>query len=156
TRKSPRGIVGRTARRLPEELLDVAGRDRDRAELAAAEDLERDRLARTMRPEEPVERAAIAHLLPPHGEDHVAGLEPRLLAGPARKEARDHDVLLHGVAEDAEPGARPGEVPAAADERIARVQEAIGRDREREAADLVQVERHDAEDAAERVEQRAA
>src|SRR5438034_1150330 len=93
---------------LAEKFLDVARGDGDGAHLPPAEDLERDRLAGAVGPEEPVERAAVAHVLAVDGEDDVARLQARLLAGPAGEEPGDHDVVLHGVAEDAEPGARGG------------------------------------------------
>src|SRR5437899_7614087 len=149
-------MVGRTRGLLPEKLLDVARGDGDGARLPPAEDLERDRLARAVRPEEAVERAAVAHVLAVDGEDDVARLQTRLLAGTAREEPRNDDVVLHGVAEDAEPGARGGRRRTPAEQRVPPVQVTVGRDREREAPDLVQVERDDAQHAPMRVEEGAA
>src|SRR5438034_5289848 len=149
-------MVERTRGLLAEKLLDVARGDGDGAHLPPAEDLERDRLAGAVGPEEPVERAAVAHVLAVDGEDDVARLQARLLAGPAGEEPGDHDVVLHGVAEDAEPGARGGRRRAPAEQRVPSVQVVVGGDREREASDLVQVERDHANDAPLRVEERAA
>src|SRR2546428_4413956 len=101
-------MVERTRGLLAEKLLDVARGDGDGAHLPPAEDLERDRLAGAVGPEEPVERAAVAHVLAVDGEDDVARLQARLLAGAAGKQPGDHDVVLPGVAEDAEPRARGG------------------------------------------------
>src|SRR5437667_11781004 len=84
---------------LAEKLLDVARGDGDGAHLPPAEDLERDRLPGAVGPEEPIERAAVTHVLAVDGEDDVARLQARLLAGAAGEEPGDHDVVLHGVAE---------------------------------------------------------
>src|SRR6266849_7495841 len=132
-------MVERTRRLLAEKLLDVARGDRDRVRLPPAEDLEGHRLARTVSPEETVERAAVAHVLAVDGEDDVARLQTRLLAGAAGEEPRDDDMVLHGVAEDAEPGARGRRPVPAGEEGVSSVQVVVGRDREREAPDLVQV-----------------
>src|SRR5258707_15373107 len=91
---------------LAEKLLDVARGDGDGLNLPPTEDLERDRLPGAVGPEGPIERAAVAHVLAVDGEDDVARLQARLLAGAAGEEPGDDDVVLHGVAEDAEPGAR--------------------------------------------------
>src|SRR5438552_16456100 len=74
-------MVERTRGLLAEKLLDVARGDGDGAHLPPAEDLERDRLAGAVGPEEPVERAAVAHVLAVDGEDDVARFQARLLAG---------------------------------------------------------------------------
>src|SRR2546426_1540480 len=149
-------MVERTRRLLAEKLLDVARGDRDRVHLPPAEYLEGHRLAWTVGPEETVERAAVAHVLAVDGEDDVARLQTRLLAGAAGEEPRDDDVVLHGVAEDAEPGARGGRRRAPAEQRVPPVQVVVGGDREREAPDLVQGERDDAQHAPMRVEEGAA
>src|SRR2546427_8718706 len=96
-------MVERTRGFLAEKLLDVARGDGDGAHLPPAEDLERDRLARAVGPEEPVERAAVTHVLAVDGEDDVARLQARPLAGAAREEPRDDHVILDRVAEEAEP-----------------------------------------------------
>src|SRR5438093_12715416 len=127
-----RGLVG-------EKLLDVARGDGDGAHLPPAEDLERDRLAGAVGPEEPVERAAVAHVLAVDGEDDVARLQARLLAGAAGKQPGDHDVVLHGVAEDAEPGPRGGRRRAPAEQRIPSVRVVVGRGRAPAAPALAQV-----------------
>src|SRR5437773_4660673 len=141
---------------LAEKFLDVARGDGDGAHLPPAEDLERDRLAGAVGPEEAVERAAVAHVLAVDGEDDVARLQARLLAGAAGEEPGDDHVILDGVAEDAEPGARGGRRRAAAEQRVAPVQVIVGGDREREAPDLVQVERDHTQDTPLCVEKRAA
>src|SRR5437667_153431 len=55
-------MAERTRELLAEKLLDVARGDGDGAHLPPAEDLKRDRLAGAVGPEEPVERAAVAHV----------------------------------------------------------------------------------------------
>src|SRR5437763_15733716 len=104
-------MVERTRGLLAEKLLDVARGDSDGAHLPPAEDLERDRLAGAVGPEEPVERAAVAHVLAVDGEDDVARLQARLLSGPAGEEHGDDHVVLDGVAKEAEPGSRRGQRP---------------------------------------------
>src|SRR5438552_18182866 len=133
-------MVERTRGLLAEKFLDVARGDGDGAHLPPAEDLERDRLAGAVGPEEPVERAAVAHVLAVDGEDDVARLQARLLAGPAGEEPGDHDVVLHGVAEDAEPGARGGRRRAPAEQRVPSVQVVVGGDGGRERPVPVQVD----------------
>src|SRR5207247_658457 len=71
----------------------------------SAEDPGRHRVARMPAPEELVEGTAVAHFVAVHGQDDVARLQARLLAGTSGQEAGDDDVLLHRVREDAEPGA---------------------------------------------------
>src|SRR5439155_23687 len=83
---------------------------------------------RAVGPEEPVERAAVAHVLAVDGEDDVARLETRLLAGAAGEEPGDDDVVLHGVAEDAEPGARGGRRRAPPEQRVPPVEVVVGGD----------------------------
>src|SRR5437899_12743310 len=125
-------MVERTRGLLAEKFLDVARGDGDGAHLPPAEDLERYRLAGAVGPEETVERAAVAHVLAVDGEDDVARLQTRLLAGAAGEEPRDDDVVLHGVAENAEPGARGRRSVPAGEEGVSSVQVIVGRDRERE------------------------
>src|SRR5947207_164645 len=114
-------------------------------------------VTQTTAPEELVEGTAVAHFVAVHGQDDVARLQARLLAGTSGQEAGDDDVLLHRVREDAEPGAaREANREAVREEAVRRVEVVLGRHDEREPADLVQVERDDAEDLPARVEQRAA
>src|SRR5256885_14549921 len=101
-------MVERTRGFLAEKLLDVARGDGDGAHLPPAEDIERDRLAGAVGPEEPVERAAVAHVLAVDGEDDVARLPARPLAGAAGGEPRDDPGIPDRVAEEAEPRARGG------------------------------------------------
>src|SRR5438445_11697116 len=111
-------MVERTRELLAEELLDVARGDGDGAHLPPAEDLERDRLPRAVGPEEPIERAALTHVLAVDGEDDVARLQARLLAGAAGEERGDDHVIVDRVAEDAEPGSRRSRRRAAAEQRL--------------------------------------
>src|SRR2546422_11678472 len=99
-------MVERTRGLLAEKLLDVARGDGDGAHLPPAEDLERDRLAGAVGPEEPVERAAVAHVLAVDGEDDVARLQARLLPGAAGEEPGGNAVGLHGVCEEVGPRRR--------------------------------------------------
>src|SRR5437016_3334205 len=83
-----------------------------------------------------------------------ARLQARLLAGTSGQEAGEDDVLVHREREDAEPGAaREANREAVREEAVRRVEVVLGRHDEREPADLVQVERDDAEDLPARVEQ---
>src|SRR5258707_6907605 len=91
---------------LAEKLLDVARGDGDGLHLPPTEDLERDRLPGAVGPEEPIERAAVAHVLAVDGEDGVARLQARLLPGAAGEGPGDYGGGLHGLGEDTEPGAR--------------------------------------------------
>src|SRR5579885_1880111 len=166
SRKSPSGITARITTPPPRQPPppaaasrevggDVAARDRHRDDLPAAVDLEPQRLARLPRPEPAVERGAVGDLVAVDGEHDVARLEAGLLARTSGQQARDHDVPIHHVAEDPEPRPRTHRGRPAGEEDVARVGVVLGRDREREAADLVQVERDDAHEPPEAVDERA-
>src|SRR6059036_82367 len=89
-------MVERTRELLAEKLLDVARGDGDGAHLPPAEDLERDRLPGAVGPEEPIERAAVTHVLAVDGEDDVARLQARLLAGAAGESPAMNHVSFAG------------------------------------------------------------
>src|SRR5437667_120450 len=150
-------MVERTRGLLAEKLLDVARGDGDGAHLPPAEDLERDRLAGAVGPEEPVERAAVAHVLAVDGEDDVPRLQARLLAGAAGEEPRDDHVILDRVAEDAEPGARGGRRRAARGVVVPHHLRDVGALVEERDPHLLGTEHHivDGEDEARRVDDRA-
>src|SRR2546428_13063803 len=101
-------MVERTREVLAENRLEVARGDGDGAHLPPAEDLERDRLPGAVGPEEPVERAAVTHVLAVDGEDDVARLQARLPPGAAGEEPGDEHGIPDPVPEDAEPGAPGG------------------------------------------------
>src|SRR2546428_12773023 len=104
-------MVERTRGLLAEKLLDVARGDGDGAHLPPAEDLERDRLAGAVGPEEPVERAAVAHVLAVDGEDDGARPQTRPPAGAAGEQPGGHGAGPLGAAENSQPRA-PGGRPA--------------------------------------------
>src|SRR2546428_11912867 len=106
-------MVERTREVLAENRLEVARGDGDGAHLPPAEDLERDRLPGAVGPEEPIERAAVAHGLAVGGENDVARLQARPLAGAAGGGAGGDHVILGRGAGDAEARARGGRRPAA-------------------------------------------
>src|SRR3989442_2933758 len=110
-------MVERTRELLAEKLLDVARGDGDGAHLPPAEDLERDRLPGAVGPEEPVERAAVTHVLAVDGEDDVARLQARLVARAAGEEPGGDPVVLDPVGADVKPGPRAGGRAPAAGQR---------------------------------------
>src|SRR5262245_30457014 len=123
-------MVGFNDRALREELHDVARGDGDGTGLVPSEDLQRDRLTRTAPPQRAVQRRAIGYLTTVDGQHDVAGLETRRVARTAREHAGDDHVMVHRVAEDAEPGARSHAARAAGEELRPRVEVVLGRDGE--------------------------
>src|SRR6185369_15262152 len=108
------------------------------------------------RPQTIVELPPARHLLIVDREHDVALRETRLIAGRAGEQTGDDDVVAHRVAVETEPRTRgTTRTTAVPQQLLAVVAVAFDRDREREASDLVQVERDDADDAAAHVDQRS-
>src|SRR2546422_11691515 len=111
-------MVERTRGFLAEKLLDVARGDGDGAHLPPAEDLERDRLPGAVGPEEPIERAAVAHALAVDGENDVGRLQARPRSGAAGEAPGADHAIPDRAAKEAQPGPRGGRRRAAAEQRL--------------------------------------
>src|SRR6185503_17343101 len=98
-----------------EEFRAVARGDLDAATLVVAQHLERQSLARLVAPQRQVQLLPAGDFLGIERDDHVALLQATTLTRSFGHDAGDHDALVDGVREDAEPrAARPADDAAVA------------------------------------------
>src|SRR5689334_5840213 len=156
----PRSIGSLPVRRSGTLLVEVgavAAGDGQLADLVVAHHLEGHLLARGVAPEREVQLLAGGHLLRVERHDQVALLDARARPGAVRHEAGHHHAFLHRGGDDPEPGALGAAHHAAeAHELFLAAAVALGRDRERGAPDLVEVERDHAHHLPGHSEERAA